>query len=275
MGHVGHKGHKGRKGKEKMTREDYKEQLKPHEAGAFKSVADALFDAAYLLGMLNKEPRFEGEEQIHEKLIHLSANYSFEIEEEIREGKRAQEKLKNLSDEAEPSEGPTQPPSAKPERTASTGPTVAWKRRRKMKMKKVKLLNMGRPFCEESDHEILISIRKHCKTINVETEINGAKYKGRVSLKKAVEVSLLQYTKGRMLILDHNIVEYDFFLWGDDPYQPYYLATIYADLGQHDRSNPDPNEIHFIENEEELKKYIDDLIDEEENTWWDREMEEE
>lgn len=266
MGHVGHKGHKGRKGKEKMRREFYEARLESHRKKEFKSTVAAFYDAVYWLGRWAAE-KYEEDDPIRSELISLTAQYSMKIEEDISKGKIAQKRLKDLSDEAE---APTLT-SAKPERTASTGPTDVHKRRRKMKTKKVKLFNMQRMKYEESDHEILISTRKHCKTINVETEINGEKYKGRVSLKKGSEVNLLQYTKGRMLILDHNIVEYDFFLWGDDSHQPYYMAEILADLGQNDRSNPDPNEIYFIENEEELKKYIDDLIDEEENTWWDKE----
>ena len=81
-----------------MKREIYEEQLEFHEKKTFKDAADALFDAAYLLGMLAKESSFEGDEQIHDKLISLSAHYSHKINKDIREGKIAQEQLKRLRD---------------------------------------------------------------------------------------------------------------------------------------------------------------------------------
>lgn len=79
-----------------MTREAYEEELKKHEEGAFTSATDALFDAAYMLGMLGKESRFEGDDEIHEKLIELAGHYSYVIDEEIREGMFAREELIKL-----------------------------------------------------------------------------------------------------------------------------------------------------------------------------------
>lgn len=79
-----------------MRREFYKEQLEFHEKEAFKSATDALFDAAYLLGMLSMDESIGDDDPLHEKLISLTGHYSWEIEKDIREGKIAQEKLKEL-----------------------------------------------------------------------------------------------------------------------------------------------------------------------------------
>ena len=85
-----------------MRREFYKKELEFHEKEAFKRATDGLFDAAYLLGMLSMEEKIEDDDPIYRKLISLTADYSWKIEKDIREGKIAQEKLKDLTNAKEP-----------------------------------------------------------------------------------------------------------------------------------------------------------------------------
>lgn len=83
-----------------MTRDFYNEQLEFHEKEVFESPTDALFDAAYLLGMLSME-KLEDKYPIHRKLMSLIAEYSWKIKNDIREGKIAQIRLKNLEEQEE------------------------------------------------------------------------------------------------------------------------------------------------------------------------------
>lgn len=153
---------------------------------------------------------------------------------------------------------------------ASTGPREAQKG--KNKMKNIKLINMN--DFEEITRDISAWINLQSKTLNAEVEIEGVKYKGSLSLKSGYQVALSQYSqKAELIEDDHEIIEYLVSLWGksEDPLWPDFKAVIYADLGQNDRQNPKLSEIRFIGNEEQLKNYIADLIDEIENPWWDRE----
>jgi len=139
-------------------------------------------------------------------------------------------------------------------------------------MENVKLISME--DFEESRHNIKFAINLQAKTIKAEAEIDSVKYEGSLSLKSGFEVVLSQYSiKSQLIENDHTVVEYRVPLWGksEDPIWPDFRAVIYADLGQNDRANPKLSEIYFIANEEKLQKYIEDLIYEEENPWWDRE----
>lgn len=138
-----------------------------------------------------------------------------------------------------------------------------------MRMKKVKFINMEN--FEESDHNVCIYKSELYRYMYIEVEINGVHY--RSALRKGCEISPSYYPKKfeKFFSCDHTIVEYKIFLWNSELQQDDYEVIIYADLGQEDPANPDPEKILFIENEEELKKYIADLIYEEENPWWDRE----
>lgn len=78
----------------------YKERIETHKKKKFKSLTDALFEVAYLMGMCGME-KFEGADKIRVELAILAARYAAGIEKDIREGKKAEEKLKNLSEDQE------------------------------------------------------------------------------------------------------------------------------------------------------------------------------
>lgn len=139
-----------------------------------------------------------------------------------------------------------------------------------MKLEKVKLINTDN--FEESKCDIWI-LHSRFGNLYVEAEIDGVNLEGKTPLKRGLAISSSYYPKKfeKFFSCDHKIVEYDFLLLDYEIQRPNYRVIVYADLGQEDPANPDPEKIYFIENEEELKKYIADLIDEEENPWWDRE----
>lgn len=79
----------------------YKERIETHKKKKFKSFIDALFEVAYLMGMCGMEKNFEGADKIRAELAILAARYACAIQKEIREGERAQEKLRSLIEDQE------------------------------------------------------------------------------------------------------------------------------------------------------------------------------
>lgn len=127
-------------------------------------------------------------------------------------------------------------------------------------LRDVKFINLNN--FEESEHDVSARFGWNRKNLSIRGEIDGVKYEGAVLLKKGFKVDLPYYSNeaGRIRSDEHTFVEYDIFLWGDDSLQPDYEAVIYADLGKEDPSKPKPEKIYFIDNEQELKRYIDYLV---------------
>lgn len=80
-----------------MTREFYKEKIEALKKKKFKNLTDALFETVYLFGMYGTEGYVDDDTTRLDFAI-LAARYSCEIERLIREGERAKEKLKNLTE---------------------------------------------------------------------------------------------------------------------------------------------------------------------------------
>lgn len=90
------------KGRIKMSKKEfYKERIETHKKKKFISLTDALFEVAFLMGMCGMEKNFEEADKIRVELAILAARYACAIEKDIREGKRARKKLKNLTEDQE------------------------------------------------------------------------------------------------------------------------------------------------------------------------------
>lgn len=82
-----------------MKKNFYEEKIEAHKKKKFKNLTDALFEVAYIMGMSAMEN--DDVDKIRVELAILAARYACAIEKEIRDGKRAQVKLENLTEDQE------------------------------------------------------------------------------------------------------------------------------------------------------------------------------